>query len=168
MKKRIHLMIASALCGLALSLMAAPAAHAQSTREVMYFYADEAQDVRIQAGSSGDAQQIASLFSKTIHTLSCNMWWRVYTVDWANKTTTPLIVAKEMWRVEGGKWAFRGSVEGGPFAGAEVTGTVYVSSSALGFVSDVRVAGRGTDGGQLDVNFFLPLHLYDYDRRGCF
>jgi hypothetical protein len=171
MQTRMNRIVVGAVGGLALSLLAMPMARAQGNdrpQPVIVFQAGDAQNIKVNAGDANTARQCAALFSSSHHIAYDDGAWVLWT---PNGQQIVVCLPKDVSYDEQQKaLSIKGTIGSGTFAGAVVTGKLYLRDDGT-MDADIRVV-QGTQGGGgsnpfqpraaaggFDVTFQLQLEL---------
>jgi hypothetical protein len=158
MFKRITPVVASALCALALSLIAAPKAHAADLEVILSFEAGKVAQSQVKTGDKATAKKLLTSFAGSwmiygVDNDSGATWWGVYD---ANDGHPFAICEEPEYDEEAGSLVFKGQIIEGAFKGAKLTGEVTMDEDG-----NYEVTQRVTSGKKLDVTFTQALEPID-------
>src|SRR5262249_18431440 len=143
MQTRMNRTMISAVCGLALSLVAVPMARAQASsnpQPLIAFQAGQAQNIKVNAGDANGAQQCAALFSNSVHLAYDDGAWVIWTPD--GKQIAVCLPQDVSYDEQQKALSTKGKIGSGTFAGAVLTGKFYLRENGT-LDADIRVV-QGT------------------------
>jgi hypothetical protein len=162
MLKRIGSVAPGAICALALSVIAAPQAHARDLKAMLSFQAGKVTQSQVEIGDEATARKLLTSFVGAwmvylVDRESGETWWGVYDVNDGH----PIGGGPEPeYDEEAGSLVFKGKIVDGVFKGARFTGEVTMDEDGNYAVTQrvqMRVKPR------LDVTFSQPLEPIDRD-----
>jgi hypothetical protein len=143
------------LCSIALSVVAAPLARAQSGNQpqpIVAFQSGPGQIDRVASGDGAEAQRCAALFNNAYHVGYNDGAWVIWGAD--GKQQVVVCYPKDVsYDAATGVLSIAGTFGNGPFAGATLTGKLTLRGD--GIAASLRVAKGGTGGGG-GGGFFPP------------
>jgi hypothetical protein len=127
MQTRMNRIVVGAVCGLALSLLAVPMARAQGNNRpqaLIVFQSGDAQNIKVNSGDASAAQQCAALFSGSHHIGYDDGAWVLWT---PNGQQIVVCLPKDVsYDEQQMALSIKGTIGSGTFAGAVVTGKLYL------------------------------------------
>jgi hypothetical protein len=159
MLKRIGPIVASAICALTLSLLAAPEAHAATIEILVGFQAGPVAQSEVKAGNKRIAEGLMSAFVEAFMSYVIDMdsgrtFWAVYDFPSVQLIASCPEPEYDEWT---GSLVFKGKIVDGVLKGAKFSGEVTMDGNGSYAVTQrVQMSGKM----KLDVTFSQPLVLF--------